>query len=102
MLFSLCLNNDLTQSQNYVSDSLPEIAIRYGDGANKTGVEFRFRRVKSGAKLLNEAVALGIDPFNIPFNDGMGVQGGAGKCTDFITFFLAQNWHKHIYILELL
>jgi hypothetical protein len=56
------------------------MAARFGGDCTKSSLENRFRRIKTDAKLMNNAVAKGVDPINLDIGGPDGVvpiKGGA-------------------------
>ncbi|RDL36409.1 uncharacterized protein BP5553_05761 [Venustampulla echinocandica] len=49
-----------------------DISTRFGGDCTKSAIENRFRRIKSDAKLINNAVAKGIDPITLNIGDASG------------------------------
>lgn len=65
--------------QNSLVDTGPDIAVRFGGDCTKSALENRFRRLKSDAKLINDAVSNGIDPITINVGDTKGEAAMTGK-----------------------
>ncbi|PVH77945.1 hypothetical protein DL98DRAFT_422919 [Cadophora sp. DSE1049] len=61
------------------SNKAQDISARFGGDCTKSAIENRFRRLKSDAKLINDAVKNGIDPItlNVGDTDGMVAISGA-------------------------
>lgn len=79
--------------------SHPEIAKRYGGDCTVSALDNRFRRVKADAKLLNDALAQGIDPITIT-TDSLNGKVGNGKGTKQGRKFLCFSFcHMHKYII---
>lgn len=49
-----------------------DISARFGGDCTKSAIENRFRRIKSDAKLINNAIAKGVDPITLNIGDAIG------------------------------
>ncbi|KAK0124023.1 hypothetical protein ONS95_009009 [Cadophora gregata] len=63
------------------SQKAQDISSRFGGDCTKSAIENRFRRIKSDAKLINDAVKNGVDPItiNVGDTDGMIAIAGTGR-----------------------
>jgi hypothetical protein len=54
------------------------MSVRFGGDCTKSALENRFRRIKSDAERINEAVRKGIDPIvlNVGDTDRVAIKGG--------------------------
>ncbi|CZR56747.1 uncharacterized protein PAC_06636 [Phialocephala subalpina] len=60
-------------------DCGPDIAVRFGGDCTKSAIDNRFRRLKSDAKLINDAIKNGIDPITLNIGDTKGEAAMSGK-----------------------
>ncbi|KAG4439123.1 hypothetical protein IFR05_005410 [Cadophora sp. M221] len=63
------------------SSKAQDISAKFGGDCTKSAIENRFRRLKSDAKLINDAVKNGVDPISINVGDTDGkiaIAGGGG------------------------
>ena len=58
------------------TDAAKAISAGFGGDCTMSAIENRFRRIKSDAKLINKALAHGIDPFSLPIG---GEDGSTSK-----------------------
>lgn len=59
-----------------------EMATRYGGDCTKSSLENRFRRIRTDASLINDAVKKGIDPITLDIGGPDGavpIKGGAAR-----------------------
>ena len=73
-----------------------DISARFGGDCTKSAIENRFRRLKSDAKLINDAVKNGVDPItiNVGDTDGRIAISGSGRGNG-QTFISPQHTHTH-------
>ena len=65
-------------------DWVLDLALRFGGDCTSSALENRFRRIRSDAKLINEAVTSGVDPITINIGDTNGtVAVGKKSCMEF-------------------
>ncbi|KUJ17356.1 uncharacterized protein LY89DRAFT_583877 [Mollisia scopiformis] len=69
----------ISETDLLIDFSGPDIAARFGGDCTKSAVENRFRRVKSDAKLINDAVKNGVDPITINVGDTSGEAAMSGN-----------------------
>lgn len=79
------------------------MSAAFGGDCTKSALENRFRRIKSDAKLINDAIAKGIDPITLPIGDISGevaVKGknGHGRAEFFVPS--AQNTPRFPFVMQ--
>ena len=68
-----------TRSLSDFTDSGEAISARFGGDCTQSAIENRFRRIKSDAKLMNDALANGVDPFTLPIGGDDAVKAPSGS-----------------------
>lgn len=71
-----------------------EISARFGGDCTKSALENRFRRLKSDAKLINDAVAKGQDPITINVGDTNGDVACKGLGGNEMMFIVAFHFEQ--------
>ncbi|CZT53038.1 uncharacterized protein RSE6_14471 [Rhynchosporium secalis] len=87
--FAVPLDDTQTSAK---SDKTQEISARFGGDCTKSAIDNRFRRLKSDAKLINNAIQNGFDPITINVGDtdgklAMGSGGGGGRGSEIARCF---------------
>ncbi|TAQ86433.1 hypothetical protein B7494_g5243 [Chlorociboria aeruginascens] len=72
---------DINASPGIKSKGL-DTSARFGGDCTKSALENRFRRIKSDAKLINDALKQGIDPITLAIGDAKGEDTKSGRGHD--------------------